>query len=457
MENFEHTFQKNEKKSLLEDEQSIKKNSQQDEGHQSPSVRGIIKGYKEKITAFLRYKKLKTKEYSDKLTQDEFNELLLHDFHDQLRDNPPIRELFSAERELIKIKKSPKGEKKKLLSAFKENLVRQREAWANCRVFIERSIEFNHDIPQQYLVILVENFGKEYGFTQGQKLIAKHFIDGYYENRRKVLETREHFPEDIALIKKLTGVTFSKTDKIDVSVGPMTIDIDVEGFNAGRIYERADHPVVGFEYGGFASQSIGDNPIYYIVINQDKYIRERHNDPTGAQSRQHEYEHQKNKLFRSIFDHTLSEHEIGSLRLDYRFEHDAEYKKVLLENYFYAAQERALEQAKDEIIACLQDRSLSILQRDIDWLFFQQKGDSYDYLANVRDIEIEKDNPLYQETSQKILVKEYKIIIEKAVGLFAELVDEGGYSIQEAIALLTDTSLSHWPKTIQRLLENKEK
>jgi hypothetical protein len=232
MKNFERQPIYDPKQSLQEIEPSILKNPQQDKKNSPLNLGGVIEGYKEKIGAFLRYKKLKIKEYSGKLNQNEFDELLMLDLQDQLRDNPPIKEVFSPAEELSKIRKAPKGEKRELLSIFKENLMRQREALANCRVFIERSIEFNHDISGEDLVRIIQYFRKEYGFTDEQRQIAEQLIDGYYENRRKVLEIREFLPDDTMLIRRLTGVQFAPTDKLDVSVGPMTIDIDTEGFNA---------------------------------------------------------------------------------------------------------------------------------------------------------------------------------------------------------------------------------
>ncbi len=457
MENFENKSKNNQDQLSRGIGQSIKKSPQQNEENSSSSLRVVIDTYKEKITDFLKYKKLKIKEYSGKLDQNEFDELLRLDFQDQLRDNSPIKEVFSPEKELSKIRKAPKNEKRELLSVFKENLAKQREALANCRVFIERSIEFNHDVPGENLVRIIQYFRKEYGFTDEQRRIAEQLIDEYYENRRKVLEIRKLFPNDIDLIKKLTSVQLSKTDKLNVTVGPMTIDISTEGFNAGRIYEKADSPVIDFKHGGFASQSDDADPIFYIVLNEDKDMRKLFNDPTGTRVRQHEHEHQKNKLFRAMFEYTSRKQEINYLWRNYEIEDDEKYKRTFLENYFYAQREHAWEEVKDEITASLQNKSLSRLQQDLDWMFLQQRDNSYDYLAFLRDFEPKKDDLLYQETSQRMLVEEYKSTIEKAATSFADLVNKGEYSIQEAIALLMDKSLSYWPKTVQRLLENREK
>ncbi len=325
-----------------------------------------------------------------------------------------------------------------------------------CRRFIERSIEFNHSIPKDKLIDLVDQFSSPYGFTKEQKQIAEQLIDGYYEQRRRALDARQQHPEDIELINKLTGVDLGRNENVRVSVGPMTIDIDTNGFNSGRLFERSEKPVIGFKSGGFASQSTGESPVYYTVVNQDRWIRWAHYmDPSGEKTRKHEHEHQKNKLFEAVFENQISEKESDDLYSNYQTEQDPDIKRTILKDYFRHRRAEALEEAKDEITACLYDRSLSILKSQLAGLFFKQEGGPYDYLDFLRDFESKKDDTLYQETSQQMLVKEYRAIIEEAVDSFARLTKKGKYSEQEAIALLTDKSLSDWPKTVKRLLEQK--
>ncbi|HEY4523630.1 MAG TPA: hypothetical protein VJK04_02035 [Candidatus Paceibacterota bacterium] len=302
MRSFETPPQFNPKNQLKKTEQPSHSAVERSDNTSMPSKIQETLGAKEKIFSWLKYKGLKTKEYFGQLNQEDFDQLLSFDFQERLRDNPPIESVFSPENELVKIKNLPREKKKGALAPFKENLARQREALATCRVFIERSVEFNHDIPREKLVGLIEKFTTRYGFSDQQKQTAEQLIDRYYENRQKVLEVRQRFEDNHELVNKLTGVNLGKDEKITLSVGPMTIDIDTDGFNAGRLYEKAEQPIIGFKYGGFASQSVGETPVYYVVINQDKWIRTKgYNDPTGEKTRMHEYEHQKKQTFQSGF------------------------------------------------------------------------------------------------------------------------------------------------------------
>src|SRR3989344_3916515 len=392
--------------------------------------------------SFDKYKTLKEKELLGQLTQEEFEKLLDFDFEEKLQNNTPINGIFSSEEELQKIKSLPKEQKREALAIFKENLARQREALATLRVFIERNIEFNHDVSKEKLLALTEKFSAKYGFTSKQKQVIEKLINKYFENHQKVLEIRQQFPDNYELISELTGVKIDEEEKIDILVGPMTIDIYTEGFNAGRLYERADKPVI-FKYAGFASQSVIKNDIYYTVINTDKKLRKNSDDPTGEITKKHEHEHQKNRLFGEVFGYIKSPIELKG----YIAEKDIEIKTTILENFFIENRIVALERVRDEIIAYTKTRDLSI---------FNEKG-PYDYLGPIRKLKKFENDPLYQKTAQKVLVSEYEIIIEDAFDSYVKLVTVGKYSTQEAIALLTDKTLFEWPKTVKRLLEQRNK
>lgn len=402
------------------------------------------------------YQMLKTKESFGFLKQRDFNRLLTLDIQRYLKDNPPIIDTFSPEDELKRISKLSKEEKKEVLEVFKEKLSRQREAIATMRVFIERSIKFNHDVPRKKLMELINLFTQQYGLDDQQKQVSEQLVDEYYKYRQRALEIREQFSDDYELIKRLArGVNLDKNGALHISVGPMTIDIEVDGLNAARIYEKKDDVVAPFPHFGFASQSPGSDPIFYIVVNKDKHT----NASQIGLTKQHEHEHQKNKLLQTAFQ-SFKKKEVSDDALSEEYnlcnyllnEENSNKEKAMLKDFFIEMRSDALERAKDEITAALRHRSLSVLQKQLTQLFFTKK-ETYDYLKYLRDWEELKDDSFYQETTERILVQEYREIIQKAVDAYAELINKGKYSTEAAIALLTDKSLQDWPKTIQRLLE----
>ncbi len=431
------------------DEQLPQPTPDQNGGGLTLKIKGTFDAAREKVFSFAKHKGLKVKEYFGKLNQEEFDELLSIDFQEQLQDNPPIESVFSPEAELARIRSLPKEQKREALGKFKENFAKQKEALANCRVFIERCIEFNHDVPKEKLVGMIEKFGKQYGFTDEQKQIAEILIDGYCENRQRAIEIRKRYSDDTALVSELSNVEFDSTAKFDVSTGPMSIDIITDGFNAGRLFQNSKDVLVKFSSAGFAARSRHEKPILYIVINKSNFWQ---GQLRREGVRVHEYEHQKNRLFRKIFDKQSNPDEESLIFLQYESERDPEIKQELLESFFRLWMQWAFQHAKDEVIAMKKDRDYYNYD-----FFFKKDNSSYDYLAYIRNWEHKKDDPLWRETSERVLVDEYRKIFESAVSAFDDLVKQGRYTREEVIAMFADKSLPEWPKAAKRLLEQKEK
>lgn len=415
-----------------------------------PGAEHSLGNTKEKALDTSEYEALKIKEHLGQLSQEEFDRLLAFDFQEQLKETPPIEGVFFPEEELMKIKVLPREQKREALAIFKEKLARQREALAACRVHIERSITFNHNVPREKLLALTEQFYQHYGFNERQRQIIERLIDTYYENRRNVLEIRRKFPDDRELVTVLTRVNIDKNETLIVSVGPMTIDIGTDGFNTERLYKELGGKSLSSQLGGFAAKSVGKKPVFLTVINHDPRVRAILHDPIGEKTKEHEHEHQKNNLFKEIFE----QQELPGFFLPAHMEkQDPEIKKVILENFFIARRTVALNRVKDEITACSLSKPIQTLRFQLHRLFFEQEGGHLDYLAYVRNWAASKDDTIYREIAQKILVQEYQTIVENAISAFVELVNKGKYSTQEATALLTDVPLEKWPKTIRRFLE----
>ncbi|MEK7608139.1 MAG: hypothetical protein AAB495_01000, partial [Patescibacteria group bacterium] len=347
------------------------------------------------------------------------------------------------EDELVKIKRLPPAEKK--------------EALAACRVFVEKSIEINHETPKEELMELVSIFAERYGFTEDQAKTAENLIDQYYENRKRVLEVRQQFPDDRDLASRLTGFNFGEVENVSASVGPMGIEIETDERVVSQVFAglHKKGQVSDFIAGGFASSAIlaqkdGAVEIPYIFIAN--YPSEVLRLP-GKSIRRHEREHVKNRLFELTFGHIAERDLTRQLPREGIKIADQETKKFLLENYLLGKRLCALESTKDEILAKLQSMTLKELSDQLPDLFFSKGGGPYDYLSEIREDEELADDPMWRELVNKILVSEYEGIVSNAMWSFIELVKTGGYSVEEAIALLTDKPLSEWQKTLWRLRE----
>jgi hypothetical protein len=393
-----------------------------------------------------RYTLLKRREYYGDISQEELGELLGLDFQEQLESNPPIEGIFSPEEELSKISKLPKVERKDALDTFKERLVSQREALASCRIFIERCIAVNNDVPKEYLMNWVEKFGSKYGFSDTQRKIAEGIIDKYYTYRKRAQEISKSFPDDKSLVQELTHIPLDNSSDFNVSVGPMTVDIRADSETVQQIY-RKRVPLTTFRAGGFATTSDHPDPVLFSVIDKD--------DPVSRIAI-HEHEHQKNRVLREVLDtfeatKSPASEQDGSEEVlilsRYGSENEApDIKEELLETYFLLKRQRALERAKDEILA---------MKKSGDTYFedFFKPNSPYNYLEEIINREVRKNDPIWQKVARKVLIDEYRTIIDEALFAFNILQKDGKYTIEEVIAMFADKPLIEWSKTAKRLLE----
>ena len=255
-------------------------------------------------------------------------------------------------------------------------------------------------------------------------------------------DLREQYPNDVDLVNELSGQDFSRDTKFKVTLGPMSINIYCNSFNAGRLFASSSTPQK-IKWAAFASSSGHNLPILYNVFNTSTLQQKL----TGSRVLEHENQHQENKLFRKQFDQ--SQNESLNLWHQYKNEQDTETKRALLESYLKVKRDEALVQAKDEVLAM--KKGGEPYKYDI---WFKQDNSPYDYLSYLRDYE---DTDLWKECSQKLLVEEYRKIIENAVSAFDQLTKKGLYSTDQAIALLSDKPLTDWPKTVRRLLEFRQR
>jgi hypothetical protein len=402
-----------------------------------------VRGTKEKVYNFLRHKQLRVKEYFGHIGKEEFGELLEYDFKDELKDNTPDRREFSPMDEIKKVKALPIGGRKEALAEFHTRHHKQTIAWNSCRVFIEREIEFDNDVDRGSLMNWVEKFGDEYGFTGEQKGVAEGLIDSYFTQRKKAKEVREAHPNDLELLRRLTGVDIRKPRKLAVALGPMSIDVFVDRATFSKLYHQDKDKVVSLPYVGFATVDAEDKEVFYNVIDIES--------TSGKVRRkviEHEWEHQKNRLFREVFDIKIDSKSDRKLWRSYKEEEDPQIKKAYLRRWMVNRKLGALNRVRDEIVA---------MKRGGWWntdRFFEQDGKAYDYLSKYRGLE--KGNWQYEDMSEGVLVQEYQQDVKKGMEAVDRLEKKGKLSRDETIAMLWRKSIGQWPRAVERYLREQK-
>ncbi len=394
---------------------------------------------KEKIS-FDDYVGLRYKEFHKEIKTEEFTQMLAYEFDIYSDITKEIEGKFSPEEEIREILKLPREEKKEALNLFKEKLIQQREAWANCRIFIERSILHNHDTSKEDLLQWVEKFGNRYGFTEKQKQTAEQIIDNYKKKRAEVIEFREMFPDDLNLIKELTGTELEDYSEIDISLGPASIDIKTNSVNTMEKIMQVKNINNNYCTDGFCAKSKNYPSIWFTVINNE------HNAET-EKANIHEQEHIKNIILQDIFTKNISNEKADYLEDLAGQEKDPVIRQRLFESYYRYIREDGLNRAKNEIIAFNKERSSFLINPE---MFLNDS--EYNYFREI----LKEETTVEQSIAKNnVLVKEYGNILQNALKAYDKL-KEIGYTNDEVIAILADKSLTQWPKTA-RLMTVKHK
>ncbi len=395
------------------------------------------------------YSLLKEKEKHGTITEEEFLALTRIEIEKEQKENPPLETPLLARTELKYILKLKPEEKDAALEVFKDKLVRQQEILARFRVLIEKHIETNPDITLENLQNFVEEFCKTYRLMGQHKQDAMELVYLFFSSRKAAKDLRKHFPNDLELVREITGLNFDPREarNFKVGVGLMNIDIYTNKKNANQIYENSiDKRITEVDSVGFSAFASYDDNKWSTKYNV--YVT---NDLKGSEYiRVHEEEHQKNRILRDVFDWQVENANTAGMYSMIE-EVDNEVKEKFLESYFTLSQKKALVRAKDEILAMAKDRVSDYFED-----FFKKDSGSYDYLSNIRDFEYKKEDPLWQKLSERILVKKYEEIILKALAAFNEIDKYGSYNRNDVIALFAPIPLEAWPKTARRIIEQKK-
>jgi hypothetical protein len=415
---------------------------------------------KGKISSFVEYKALKVKEYFGKINKSELSKLLNSDFKQELVDNPPLNGSFDPKIELEKIKSYPKDNRKQALEEYKLSLMRQREAIAVCRTFMERVINVDPDISKGELIFIFNKFKDQYGFSSEQENIFSLVIDSFIENRKNMKILRDTFSNDKDLVMHITRTHFEKDSKVDVKIGPFSFDIDANDQAASLIYTHGSVSDKNFwsnkDLNGFSTVEVVSidaatkpKKVYFTVNHYglDEKIQPIRGffkffyDRTLA----HEREHVKNKMFESILNNRLIDRS-GIINPDnYSTSIPTQIELDLRTNLYLI-----LERVKDEVLAQVKGG-----QKARSKIFFE--NGFYSNFGGYSDLTNAVFPDVWKDYIQKISIDEYESCVSKGVDSFNSLVNEGGFSRDEAIALVTDVPFKNWPKFCRRITEAKKK
>lgn len=394
-----------------------------------------------------------------------------------------------------------KKDRRVAIEAFKRDLIRQRRAWVEYGIRFERAIAKNPDVSKEKMMEIVRRGTGHPGLDEREIAFAERMIDAYQEARRRLLSVNEMHPDDVDLIKELTGVAFprSASDEFEITIDPLSFRIVTSAENIKKMYPDGDEVFhEGIE--AFAGSkrvhtqefTLRKDPIRYIVV--DRANRKRHIDTRRSEMPavlRHEKQHvldlfleehlSTERAMRRETQETLG-HGIKDFFIErilayfdgekpdlleklfstFEKETDPIKKEALLEEYFVLQRDSAYQSVAMEIFAWMEERSVALstwLEERVLLSSFQrsQSGEdpAYDFLRDVRDRQEMKDDPLWQKLSKQILVDEYAFVLRRAVRACESLRESVG--VRKTIWQLEGVPIEQWPLFVKRELEGTEK
>jgi hypothetical protein len=361
------------------------------------------------------------------------------------QEAPSIPGVFSPQDELVKMWQMEGNERKTAFETFKRTYVKQMEALAMCRVFIEKMITHDPDAPNEQLDTILTQFAERYGFTDAQRNEALARLNDYAIIKKSVLDKRTTFPDDFDLVQDVTGIDLSGDDAepFSVSIGPMSIDIITTRKNAKQMWDHDNEESFDERIKAFTVKSSLDVPIPYIVVVASN-VNAKGDPLYDKQLLDHERQHVITHFF---YDSLISREASLNARL-YAATTRAEQKRELAEEYFRFVRKNSLQSVKNEVFS-------HEIQGVADYIEHFSANEIYDYLEQMRNEPIMQRDEQWQALVQRMLVDEYRTIIERGINAFRQLSNQGGYTTEQAIALLTDQPMEQWHSRVRMILEQK--
>jgi len=421
-------------------------------------------------TSFQHFLKLKEKELNQEISFEELSFLLSTEFRQFVSTNPSIEEEFDPEKELKNIKSLPKELRMKELAPFKEKLTTQKLALAECRIYLERLIRHSPDIDRRFLDRTIQIFKDKYGFSEAQLKVFRELLDKYKDLRSDLKLLRERFPNDSELFTFVTNINVDDGDKVEVFLDPVNFYFRVNSSLAAKLMPNkvvskkekywSDSGTRGFKI-NFDNLLLDGKK--YEVLGIFLPTKDEVSDQKDfSKTLRHEREHVTNDILKDYFFEN-GKSVTNRERVNPKFLKTREQIESLLNRVYQTILDRTQDELIAQLISKTGDEKKFLTDFKLSYKTIIGKflfGWGYYNYFEYYDIE----EPYFKDLRDDIwaskihfLKERYKKDLEKSAKAFWSLINEGNFTLNQAIALLTDKKLLDWPKEAKRILELQRK
>lgn len=392
----------------------------------------------------------------------------------KINEYPPIQkgEIFDPEIAIREVLKVPKAERPAKLLEFKEKLAFQKVGLARVQDLMIDEIRRHPDEKVKELYTLATELGAEFGMNNEQKKRTREVLEKYEKRHLAIEKIRKEYKKDNDLFRELFGRT--PKGEIKISTGPISIKItchDFEDYLAVWFHSQ----MMGFgkkrdftdeeQKEAEGSKAVNVCSAYYpdigwaiIAENASERGVRVQSDEESQKIFVHEEQHGiKNIFAREELLNPAYPTILFPVQQKFLSAETEKEKEKILGDFFRLFRHNAEEHAKDEILAYYKDGRFNKVYQELSTE--EKDGGIYDYLAKPKKTNylwMKKDDEtkdLVKRIADRILVKEYKEILENGVAAIKKM-EAGGYKKEEIIAFLTYEPLTKWRKASERVLEN---
>lgn len=373
---------------------------------------------------------------------------------------------FYPPREVRKVRKLSRNERKEQLPLLKERLQAYIASHAKLQEAISAEICANPDGAIEDLYAIADAAVERGEISSEDRDDIDHIVDGYDLKHRAVWQTRMEHPRDNELYSHLFGVL--PFGRVEVVTGPMTLyfrcyderdyaRIRLQKFSAGAEVSKEDIREANKSGGVHLWAAPFEELNGTITAENSSQYRDQ--ERLSFFTRTHEEQHAINQL---LSDEIRSREPKEIFNPAIFNECGKEERKLLLRRYLRWWREVAEMMARDEILAYYKEDQNSLY--DISQFLIKptHEGGIYDYMHKEKRIELaqalmehlgEKHKDLIRQCVSDVLVDDYHKLFKKSIDAVEVL--SNSYTREQTIAILQRTPLNKWHKITMRLAKQE--
>jgi len=380
--------------------------------------------------------------------------------------------IFDPVFELENIKQTTNhAERRQKIKEYKVKLTEQKERIATMQDLLINFIRQNPDVPLDELSQKLEKMGGNLNLADWQIEIGRKILIEYDRRHNLIKELKKQYPDEQELFYFLFG--WKPEGKIEFSEEPITIVMGCHNFNDfARLFSTGGRYEAILEVKKEKKDELREIVGGYLFHMKDPYggLAIVFNKAQWAHKEKTTIVHEEQHAIYSLFNKILTKKQyLPVLKKESPMDENLDQLKIYLHSYLLFCEEYAA----DEVLAYFRQINPERLGRLFEYLTkAEESGGIYDFCSKSErsalvesccdeikeKLELTPSEDLQSKIEkivEEIFVVEYRRHLQEGIRAMALLKDLN-FSDEETIAFLSTELLSQWPRTVNRLIEQRQ-